>query len=483
MAYRYNPSLPGGFVEGDAGAIIHDPAEYDRLKPVETIAPGLPGGPDPAMVGVGNQDPNRPGAPVISGGLVTGVRPAFEPKSPSSVTAKDFVDAYEDPAKLPDYFAAQLGDIKKTQNEVVSARASLNTNVQDLLSSRTEEGIDGIMKELRSASSDLADLNSTVTSMEDDVRRDLGPDVSESYIQAEVERRMTDLRPKITRAQNRQALAQNDYSITQNLASERFNALRADASETVNRVAQKLGFKVDNIGLSMGIMTSLKQFEQIQNAQKDADRDDARAMISLLMSRPTTLKKASDADLTALEKQAQFLPGMLFDIRESIGAGDTPIFQLVDDKGTLALLMSNPETGALSTKSFPNFAYIAPKTSSTSLANLKDPSLMSATGRWWLAETYKSLYSAASNTSTQERQTLADEASNLLGARLSLGVGAEGKTGTWDPNPADWAAYYVVQDQAQDVKNKELTANQLRDQAADFQASAEAYLESLKDEK
>lgn len=29
------------------------------------IAPGLPGGPDPAMVGVGNQDPNRPGAAVI----------------------------------------------------------------------------------------------------------------------------------------------------------------------------------------------------------------------------------------------------------------------------------------------------------------------------------------------------------------------------------------------------------------------------------
>lgn len=76
------------------------------LKWGETPAPGTPGGADPAQAGIGNQDPNRPGAMKVP--------------SPSSVTSQDEAKTFINANQQSDAASAASAEEPPTRNSVQS---------------------------------------------------------------------------------------------------------------------------------------------------------------------------------------------------------------------------------------------------------------------------------------------------------------------------------------------------------------------------
>ena len=292
----------------------------------------------------------------------------FQPKN--VLPGSDFVDAYNQPSSLPSYFGQKFGNVESLQGQYNTTREAQNTNVKDLTSARTEEGLTGAQTQLNDINKRIGAFNTTIENMENDVRNDLGPGASESFIQAEVQRRAKDLQPEGNRLLQEQAAAQANYQMTVDRTNEKFTAFRNDANETINRVSQRLGFATDNINTAMTLFQNLKQYELLTDAQANQKRDDARAVMSLYISSPSSLKGLSDADLTRLATDAQISPTALKEIKTAVLTQGSAVAQAIGKSGELNMLFWDPKANAYAVKTWNNFGTVSTAGSSATNAKL-----------------------------------------------------------------------------------------------------------------
>lgn len=372
-------------------------------------------------------DPNDPAA--IGGALMSAPsQPPFNPKPIVTPPTSEIGKAFEDPSKLPDFFGSQFQGIKDTQQDVIDTRAVAPTSLSDLTTARVSEGFASAQQTVREVNNRVAQLNGTIANLESDIRKDLGPGVSESFIQAEVKRRLGDLEPVANRLGQEQAAAIANLQLVESAVAQRFGASRSDAAETVDRVSQALGFKTENMNGAMTLFTNLKQFELISDSQKDSKRDAARATVSLLLSSPRGLKGTTEEDLSELEVAGNLPTGVLLDIKSNLKDNETPMFQNVDDAGNLNMLLFDAATGVFRTQRYKNFAYVAPKSSGTGTGSTNSKLSLYASDplKKKLTESYQVMaFAATKGLTAEQRKNLVVETVGGLGSAADPGNPAD----------------------------------------------------------
>jgi hypothetical protein len=302
--------------------------------------------------------------------------PEVKPETPfvtsptGVITQEQMTKAMESPDAAKSFFSANYANLTVDERNALATRMAQNTNIQDLESARTQEGWDAAKANLVSVNQKIADFNATVDNVEADVRKDLGGEVTESAIQAEVQNRLRQLTPMANRLQREQAAAQANYSMVNDAVTQHFNAVRADAKEKVDQAMQKVDFSKDNINTSYSLMTGMKQYEITTDAQKSAERDSARAEVSLAIAAKNGLSRYTPQMLADLSERANLSPGLLAGIRDVQASGDM-VYQSVDDSGAFVYAVNVPGKG-LVTGRFNNFATVYQKVTSDSLAAAKD---------------------------------------------------------------------------------------------------------------
>jgi hypothetical protein len=260
-----------------------------------------------------------------------------------------------------------MENLSNTQQAVVDTRSQQPTNLADLEVSRGVEGYNTARAALADTTQKINDYNATVANVETQVRNEYAnSNLTESEIQAEVTNRTRQLIPQGQRLQAAYNTAKANYDISTQAVTDRFNAVRADAAEAVNRVMQQYGFSQDNLKLSVDMMTGLKNYELQTDAQKNSQRDAARAYAVQAMSTPGMLQRMSAQDIANLEASAQFYPGTLAGVRDNLASGKMLAGQL-DDYGNFVYVMQGAN-GTLSFGRKNQFAAIAPKVSAASVA-------------------------------------------------------------------------------------------------------------------
>lgn len=331
-----------------------------------TYTAGTPtSGIDPAQAGIGNQNPNRAGAPVIgSDGTMSGISTGestptfdFDLNEDGVISADDLALASSSPNALAQLLGTLFEDVQSGQQNLMDVRTGLPTNVSDLESARTTEGVTDALSALRDVNARIANLNATVANIEDDVRTAM-PEATESFVQAEIERRMRGIRPQMNRLLQEQQNAATVLELARQQSTERFSAMRADAGELLARAQQSLDFKVENADTAFNLLTGMKQYEILVDSQFSARRDAARAVVATLLATPRGLSALTDQDLAEMAVESDIPYNALIDIRDNIKTGLTPLQYNIDDAGNLNVLFASPFDGSFSTQRYDGFATI-----------------------------------------------------------------------------------------------------------------------------
>lgn len=360
--------------------------------PVETFAQHNAGGtqvtlpPPPTPTGTSSTSGGslvvKPGTGNSTGDLTPAgatptpiVKPKLPPEQPlkyepitGAVPGGTWADAYKNPGSTGvNMVGSQFDQVQGAEQNVVDVRKAQPTNLTDLERSRGAEGYNDARAQLADVTRKVNDYNATVASVETQVRNEYAnSNLTESEIQAEVTNRMRHLIPEGQRLEAQYNTAKSNYDIAVSATTERFNAVRADAAEAVNQVMQIYGFKKDNADLAINLMTGLKNYEVASDAQKNSQRDAARAYAVQAMSTPGMLQRMSAQDIANLERDAQFYPGSLAGVRDSLADGKLVVGQF-DDYGNFVYVKQGAN-GSLSFGRKDGLARIAPKVSAASVA-------------------------------------------------------------------------------------------------------------------
>lgn len=361
----------------------------------------------------------------------TGEEPALDFTPEGEITGEDFEAAYGDPDKMTALFGQMLERSQEYQEDVVDTRASQKGYEETLEISRRTEDVMEAKSYLEEKDKELKDMRATMANIENNVRKDLGPMVSESLIQAEVTRRTEMLEPKLNRLIADREYALNRLQLNQAFSSERFEAIRADAQEAVDRVMQKYGFNKENMNTAFTLMTNLKQFEIANDEQRTAEKEEGRAVISWLISQPGALNRLTESQLDSLSAQAKIPRSSLSSIQSTLSEQKNMIGDpILDDSGNLNYLTFNPNTNTFQSHRIPNFATVSP----LSGGDMDDlDSFVNASKEW---RTEYSNLTKAMNDAFIDKDTKPEERQDVVFKIVTRLSNMASQTG----EPADWEA-------------------------------------------
>ena len=285
-----------------------------------------------------------PVADRISG--VSGSVPDFNVETKTSVPGSDFEAALAGGEGMNKFYTDQFGNVQTLQQEVIDVRAAQNTNVKDLEDSRLKEGMDQARADLEAARQERLKLESDINRIEDDVAREMGGGGTGSQMRAEVNNRLRQIKPAYEDALAREQSAIDKLNITNTFVSQRFNALRADAKEAVDRSFQKLGFATDNINTAFTMMNNMQSYSLNNDKIITEKQTQARADFAAYNSVPGGLKSLTEMQRADLAKRAGLSPDFVSYVSDLAIA---PTFQAVDPvTGDYVSVFREPRTNAIS---------------------------------------------------------------------------------------------------------------------------------------
>ena len=405
-----------GVATGGAGASISQ-SGASGTPSVGTIPPAYP-----STTGAVVPTPPATGSPV----------PPFEAELKGQISAEDFKSAREGGAALPAFLANLAQGISTGQQEYMATREGQQTSAASLEAARSGADVPGAMKEFEAVNADIRKFNSVIENMDQMVRRDLGPEVSESFVRAEVERRTRDMQYEYSRLQDRQNVAQARLTNSLQMSEQTFDALRADVTEKVNAAAQALGFKKENLQTSMELFTGIKQYEILNDYQVSQQRDQARAVASLLIQNPGAMSSFSTQVLAQIDEAAGFPVGMMGAVRSGIAQNETPLATQVDDAGALNMLLFNSATGEFRTKKFSDFATISQTSAATSASVAAMKLYSNAKQMGMFSDALSKFSEFAKIGDTETRTATVNQALNILSMDLAAKAAkGEATDGDW----------------------------------------------------
>jgi hypothetical protein len=335
-----------------AGTTLLPTGPNGTQAPAAPVVGGLGGSSTTSTSSATTFAPPAPGMTPIPTPTVTALPAAEDKKVPFTFDPKgtipqdQFEQAYASPASLPGFVGRALEGTTQLQQGVLNAWDTQNTNQVDLAASRGAEGMDAAQARLSDVNRRVNDFNARVSMIENDVRKDLGGEVTESAIQAEVNNRMKQMQPEAARLDAEQKTATSDYQFTVDRVNQTMNARRSDAADAVNRANTALGFSKDNIDMAMNLMVQTKNIELANDYQKNQERDDARAIANILVANPAAMRNVDPQEMANLEARAQMVPGTLSSLKDAWRTATPVIMQ--PDGNDLSYALWDASTGTLS---------------------------------------------------------------------------------------------------------------------------------------